>query len=96
MLPCVELGLKSGELPRLFCGLTSLRCRGGTCRCIGEESEGREARGRGRQMDAAKVQLDWTEREFLEGLVANVKKITDFLNKFGKGDAVRSGARRGC
>jgi hypothetical protein len=30
-----------------------------------------------------KVQLDWTEREFLESLIANVKKITDFLNKFG-------------
>ena len=28
------------------------------------------------------LQLDWTEREFIEGLVGNVKKITDFLNKF--------------
>ena len=28
------------------------------------------------------LQLDWQEREFIEGLVCNVKKITDFLNKF--------------
>lgn len=31
-----------------------------------------------------KVQLDWSERDFLEQLIANVKKITDFLNKFGE------------
>ena len=36
-------------------------------------------------MDASKIQLDWTEREFLEALIANIKKITDFLNKFGGG-----------
>lgn len=29
------------------------------------------------------VQSDWEEREYLEGLVSNVKKVTDFLNKFG-------------
>ena len=30
-----------------------------------------------------KVQDDWTNREFIELIAANVKRIADFLNKFG-------------
>lgn len=34
-------------------------------------------------MSKSAVQVDWEEREYLEGLISNVKKVTDFLNKFG-------------
>ncbi len=34
-------------------------------------------------MSKSATQVDWEEREYLEGLIANVKKVTDFLNKFG-------------
>ena len=30
-----------------------------------------------------KIQDDWTNREFIELLAANIKRIADFLNKFG-------------
>jgi uncharacterized protein len=28
------------------------------------------------------IQQDWTNREFIEKIVLNIKKITDFLNAF--------------
>ena len=30
-----------------------------------------------------KIQDDWTNREFIELIAANIKRIADFLNKFG-------------
>jgi hypothetical protein len=35
-------------------------------------------------MSKTAVQVDWEQREYLEGLISNVKKVTDFLNKFGE------------
>jgi len=34
------------------------------------------------EMSKSNVQNDWEEREYIEGLICNVKKVTDFLNKF--------------
>ena len=30
------------------------------------------------------IQVDWEQREFVETVALNMKKITEFLNKFGK------------
>lgn len=30
------------------------------------------------------IQLDWVNREYIEVITVSIKKITDFLNSFGK------------
>lgn len=32
-------------------------------------------------MSKSAVQVDWEDRESIESLISNVKKVTDFLNK---------------
>jgi hypothetical protein len=35
-------------------------------------------------MDKTHIQKDWEQREVIETVSVNIKKIADFLNKFGK------------
>jgi hypothetical protein len=36
-------------------------------------------------MDKGKtnIQRDWEQREFIEDVTVNIKKVTEFLNRFG-------------
>lgn len=34
-------------------------------------------------MDKTHIQKDWEQREVIENVSVNIKKIADFLNKFG-------------
>ena len=34
-------------------------------------------------MSKSHVQLDWEQREYIEEVTTNIKKVTEFLNRFG-------------
>ena len=38
--------------------------------------------------DKSHIQKDWEQREVIETVTINIKKIAEFLNKFGKKDDV--------
>lgn len=37
-----------------------------------------------REMFQKQIQQDWANREYIEVITISIKKITDFLNSFGK------------
>lgn len=38
----------------------------------------------GLQKQEKQIQQDWANREYIEVITSSIKKITDFLNSFGK------------
>lgn len=38
----------------------------------------------GLQKQEKQIQQDWANREYIEVITTSIKKITDFLNSFGK------------
>lgn len=45
---------------------------------------------RDREAIQKQIQLDWVNREYIEVITVSIKKITDFLNSFGKATVIHN------